>query len=39
MPVEKTELGFKPNVALYISENLTPFDEHLGWQYHQAHYE
>ena len=26
------ELGFKPDVALYISENLTPFNQRLAWQ-------
>ena len=25
-------LGFKPDVALYISENLTPFNKRLPWQ-------
>ena len=32
MSVNKIELGFKPDVALYISENLTPFNQHLAWQ-------
>ena len=32
MPLNKTELGFKPDVALYISENLTPLNQHLAWQ-------
>ena len=32
MSLNKTELGFKPDVALYISENLTPFNQHLAWQ-------
>ena len=26
------ELGFKPDVALYISENLAPFNQRLAWQ-------
>ena len=26
------ELGFKPDLALYISENLSPFNQRLGWQ-------
>ena len=30
--LNKTELGFKPDVALYISENLTPFNQRLAWQ-------
>ena len=25
-------MGFKPDVALYTSENLTPFNQHLAWQ-------
>ena len=32
MSLNKTELGFKPDVALYISENLTPFNQCLAWQ-------
>ena len=32
MSINKTELGFKPDVALYISENLTPFNQRLAWQ-------
>ena len=32
MSLNKTELGFKPDVALYISENLTPFNQRLPWQ-------
>ena len=32
MSLNKTELGFKPDVALYISENLTPFNQRLAWQ-------
>ena len=31
MSVNKIELSFKPDVALYISENFTPFDQHLAW--------
>ena len=26
IPINKTELGFKPDVAPNISENLTPFN-------------
>ena len=26
------ELGFNPDVALYISENFTPLNQHLAWQ-------
>ena len=32
MSLNKTELDFKPDVALYISENLTPFNQRLAWQ-------
>ena len=32
MSLNKTELGFKPDVALYISENLTTFNQRLAWQ-------
>ena len=32
MSINKMELGFKPDVALYISENLTPFNRRLAWQ-------
>ena len=32
MSLNKTELGFKPDVALYISENLTPLNQRLAWQ-------
>ena len=32
MSINKTDLGFKPDVALYISENLTPFNQCLAWQ-------
>ena len=32
MSINKTELGFKPDFALYISENLTPFNQRLAWQ-------
>ena len=32
MSVNKMELGFKSDVALYISENLTPFNQRLTWQ-------
>ena len=32
LSLNKTELGFKPDVALYISENLTPFNQRLPWQ-------
>ena len=35
MSVNKIELGFKPNVAFYISENLNPFNQHLAWQCRQ----
>ena len=31
MSLNKIELSFKPDVALYISENFTPFDQHLAW--------
>ena len=31
MSLNKTELGFKSDVALYISENLTPFNQYLAW--------
>ena len=31
MAVNITELGFEPDVALYISENLTPFNPCLTW--------
>ena len=30
MSINKTELGFKPDVTLYISENLTPFNQRLA---------
>ena len=32
LSLNKTELGFKPDVALYISENLTPLNQRLAWQ-------
>ena len=32
MSVNKTELGFKPGVVLYLSENLTPFNQLLARQ-------
>ena len=32
MSLNKSELGFKPDVALYSSENLTPFNQRLAWQ-------
>ena len=32
MSVNKTELGFKPDVTVYISENLIPFNQRLAWQ-------
>ena len=33
MSLNKTEVGFKPDIALYISENLlTPFNQCLAWQ-------
>ena len=32
MSLNKTKLGFKPDVAPYISENLTPFNQRLAWQ-------
>ena len=32
MSLHKTELDFKPDVALYISENLTPFNQCLAGQ-------
>ena len=32
MSLNKTELGFKPDIALYISENLAPFNQRLAWQ-------
>ena len=32
MSLNKIELGFKPDVALYISENLTFFNQRLAWQ-------
>ena len=32
MSENKTELVFKPDVALYISENLTRFHQRLAWQ-------
>ena len=30
--LNKTKFGFKPYVALYISENLTPFNQYLAGQ-------
>ena len=32
MSLNKMELGFNPDVALYISENFTPLNQHLAWQ-------
>ena len=32
MSLNKTEMGFKPDISLYISENLTPFNQRLAWQ-------
>ena len=32
MSVNKTELSFKPDVSLYISENLTTFNQRLAWK-------
>ena len=32
MYLNKTELGFKSGVALYINESLTPFSQRLAWQ-------
>ena len=32
MSVNKLELGFKPDVALYISENLTHFNQCFAWR-------
>ena len=31
MTVNKIDLSFKPDVALYISQNLTPFHQYLAW--------
>ena len=30
--LNKSKFGFKPYVALYISENLTPFNQYLAGQ-------
>ena len=35
MSLNKTELGFKLDTALYISENLTHFNQCLTWQYRE----
>ena len=42
MSINRTELGFRTHVALYISENLTPFNQRLafaGCFENQLHYE
>ena len=31
MSINKAKLGFKSDVALYISENLSPFNQSLAW--------
>ena len=30
--IEKSKLGFEPNVKLYVDENLTPYNLHLAWK-------
>ena len=29
---DKSKLGFDSNVKLYVSENLTPYNQHLTWK-------
>ena len=29
--IEKSKLGFESNKKLYVSENLTPYNQHLAW--------
>ena len=30
--IDKSKLGFEQNVKLYVSENLTPYNQHLAWK-------
>ena len=30
--IDKSKLGFESNVKLYVSENLTPYNQHLAWK-------
>ena len=30
--IDKSKLGFDSNVKLYVSENLTPHNQHLAWK-------
>ena len=30
--IYRSRLGFESNVKLYVSENLTPYNQHLAWQ-------
>ena len=29
---DKSKLGFDSNVKLYVSENLTPYNQHFAWK-------
>ena len=35
MTVKKMKLDFEPHVVLYISKNLTIFNQHLAWQFRE----
>ena len=30
--IDKSKLGFESNVKLYVSEILTPYNQHLAWK-------
>ena len=30
--IEKLKLGFESNVKLYVSKNVTPYNQHLAWK-------
>ena len=30
--IDKSKLGFESNVKFYVSENLTPYNQHLAWK-------
>ena len=29
--IDKSKLGFESNVKFYVSENVTPYNQHLTW--------
>ena len=34
--IDKSKLGFESNRKLYVSENLTPYNQHLAWKYRES---